>query len=484
MAAASKSRLELLRIKAERLRRLKYNRLAHYKPYPKQAVFHEAGRLYRERMLKAGNQQGKTWSAGAEVAMHLTGRYPDDWKGKRFDKPIAAWAAGVTGESTRDNPQRILMGRIGQFGTGAIPKECLIDHTNSRGVADALDTVLVRHASGGVSILQFKSYEKGREKWQGETLDLIWFDEEPPLEIYTEGITRTNATKGCILITYTPLQGMSEVTCLYLKDPTPDRHVTNMTINDALHYSPEERAQIIASYPAHEREARVNGVPMMGSGRIFPLSKEAVSYEPIQFPPYFRRLAAVDFGWDHPFAAVWGAYDPDADVIYIYDAYRRREAGVIEHAAVLRAKGVWIPVAWPHDGLQHDKGSGEQLAEQFRKQGINMLHEHAQFPPTKQEGESAASRISVEAGLSEMLERFQTGRLKVASHLNDWFEEFLMYHREEGKVVKEMDDLISATRYLLMMLRHATTRREKDMPQSWRERLKNRNRGRGSAMTA
>ncbi len=476
---------EVVRLMRRRAQRRMRNKLKYYKAYPKQQEFHDAGSHYRERMLKAGNQQGKTWSAGFEVAMHLTGRYPDWWKGKRFDRPIAAWASGVTGESTRDNPQRILVGRLSKLGTGSIPADCIVGQpTAARGISGALDTVLVRHVSGGVSTLQFKSYEKGREKWQGESLDLVWFDEEPPEDIYSEGLSRTNATAGIVLLTYTPLLGMSAVTTRFLKEPSPDRHVTSMTIHDALHYTEEQRNKVIASYPAHEREARVNGVPLMGSGRVFPLSKEAIAYEPMEFPRYFRRLAGMDFGWDHPTAVVWAAYDPDADCIYIYDCYRRREAGVIEHAAAIRPRGAWIPMAWPHDGHQHDKGSGQQLAQQYRDQGINMLHEHARFESTGAEGETTTSLVSVEAGVSEMLERMQTSRLKVAVHLNDWFEEFLMYHRKDGKIVKEVDDLLCATRYLLMMLRHATTKQEKHMPGSWRERLKAKRKGSGSPMTA
>lgn len=480
-------KLEELRLAAAILRKRRTNRLAEYRPYPKQAEFHAAGARFRERMLKAGNQQGKTYSAGAEVAMHLTGVYPDWWQGRRWQRPVAGWAAGVTSESTRDNPQRILLGRIGQLGTGTIPLAHLDPDkiTSSRGVADAVDTVLVKHISGGWSTLQFKSYEKGREKWQGDTLDLVWFDEEPDEDIYTEGLTRTNATGGMVLITYTPLLGMSRVTVRFIKEKSPDRHVTNMTINDAEHYSPEERAAIIASYPAHEREARVNGVPMMGSGRIFPLSKEAIQYDAsFAFPPYFRRILGWDFGWDHPSAGAWLAHDPDADVVYVYDAYRVAQKPVIEHAAAIRARGAWIPVAWPADGLQHEKGAGVQLAQQYRDQGINMLPDHATFERTGAEHETQQSLVSVEAGVSEMLERMQTGRLKVASHLNDWFEEFLLYHREDGKIVKEIDDLMSATRYGIMMLRHAKAPQKKHMPESWRERLKARSRGRGSPMTA
>ena len=177
--------------------------------------------LHRERLFMAGNQLGKTLAGGMEIAMHLTGLYPEWWEGRRFDGPTRGWAAGVTGESTRDNPQRILVGPPSQesaWGTGTIPGDTIISTDRARGVPNLLDNIIVRHKSGGDSHLAFKAYEKGREKWQGETLDFIWDDEEPPLDIYTEGFTRTNASMGIIMITLTPLLGMSEVVRMFLND--------------------------------------------------------------------------------------------------------------------------------------------------------------------------------------------------------------------------------------------------------------------------
>lgn len=169
----------------------------------------------------AGNQLGKTLAGSMEVAIHLTGLYPKWWEGRRFDDPTEWWAAGVTGESTRDNPQNLLVGppeREDRWGTGAIPYNKIINTDRARGVPNLLDTVVVRHISGGESILGFKAYEKGREKWQGKTLHGVWYDEEPPLEIYTEGLTRTNATDGITIVTFTPLIGMSEVVRMFLTD--------------------------------------------------------------------------------------------------------------------------------------------------------------------------------------------------------------------------------------------------------------------------
>jgi hypothetical protein len=219
-----------------------------------------------------------------------------------------------------------------------------------------------------------------------------------------------------------------------------------MTIDDAAHYTPEQRAAIIASYPAHEREARTKGVPSLGSGRIFPVAEQEIQVGAFKIPASWPQLIACDFGYDHPFAAVRQAWDRDNDVWYITATYRQREATPVIHAAAIRPWGDWMPIAWPHDGYQHDKGSGLALAEQYRSQGLEMLPEHA----THEEG-----GFGTEAGVMEMLDRMQTGRFKVFAHLSDWFEEFRLYHREKGQIVKERDDLLSASRIGLMMRRHA-----------------------------
>lgn len=224
------------------------------------------------------------------------------------------------------------------------------------------------------------------------------------------------------------------------------RHVTRMTIEDAGHYTAEQRAAIIASYPPHERKARANGIPALGSGRVFPVDEEALTIAAFDVPEHWVQIGGLDFGWDHPTAACRLAWDRDTDTIYVTASYALREATPLIHAAALKAWGEWLPWAWPHDGLQHDKGSGEMLAEQYRRQGLAMLPERATF----EEGSSG-----LEAGISEMLERMQTGRWKVFAHLEDWLAEFRLYHRKDGLIVKSNDDRISASRYAMMMKRFA-----------------------------
>lgn len=433
------------RVKSEIERR----RLRFYRPYLKQQMFHKDGAVYRERLLRAGNQMGKTLAAAAEMAIHATGKYPDWWEGRRFQSAPVMWAGGITGEVTRDTIQRLLIGDEANPGTGFIPLADIDSTTPSRGVSGLVDTIYVKHTSGGKTRIRLKYYEQGREKWQGDTVHVVWFDEEPPIDLYLEGLTRTNATRGMVYLTFTPLKGMSEVVRRFLTESSPDRSDTNMTIDDALHIAPEERQRIIESYPAHERAARINGTPVLGSGRIFPIADSDIACKPFDvsaMPFYWMEIAALDFGWDHPTAAAKLLYDPQGDIIYVTNVYKRREATPLVHAAALKSWGPNLQWAWPHDGLQHDKGSGDQLSEIYRKQGLNMLGENAKF----EDGSNG-----VEAGLAEMLMRMETGRFKVFAHLSEFFDEFRLYHRKDGKIVKEYDDILCACRYATMSLRFA-----------------------------
>lgn len=444
--------MEQAKLLAELDRRRRTKLIEQYRPYPKQSEFHKAGRWYRERLFMAGNQLGKTLAGAAEAAYHLTGDYPEDWAGHRFHKPIIMLAGSESYELTRDGVQRLLVGppmNEDDWGTGYIPKAAIVATTRRSGVSGALDSVTVRHVSGGTSTLLFKAYEQGRGKWQANTVDYVWFDEEPPEDVYFEGITRTNATRGLIAVTFTPLKGMSSVVARYILENSPDRTVVTMTIDDAEHYSPEERQKIIDSYPPHEREARTKGVPSLGSGRIFPVLEENITVDPFDIPAHFAQIGGIDFGWDHPTAGARLAWDRDNDIIYVTRDYRQREATPIIHAAALKPWDEWLPWAWPHDGLQHDKTSGEQLATQYRDLGLNLLWERATFDD---------GTNGVEAGVSEMLQRMQVGRWKVFRTCVHWLEEFRLYHRVDGKIVKERDDVLSASRYAMMMKRLAQTK--------------------------
>lgn len=440
---------EYTRTLEELARRKRENKLAYFEPYAKQREFFALGLTKRERDLAAGNQLGKTEAGGFEFASHLCGIYPSWWSGKRFEGAITGWASGVTNESTRDVVQRKLLGDLdgGEYGSGFIPKEKIVSVTHGRGINGAVDTVLIRHSSGGTSTLQFKSYERGREKWQGASCEVIWFDEEPPLDIYSEGLARIAARKGIVFLTATPLLGLSGVQSRFFNETHEDRGLVRMEMGDALHISEAERERIESGYLDHERDARVRGLPMLGSGRIFPVAESAISVPAFTIPSHWARIAAMDFGWDHPTTCAWLAWDRDSDTVYLTDTYKASKETVAVHAAAIKSRGD-VPTAWPHDGMQADRSSGDPIATLYRKLGVKMLPERATF---------ADGSNSVEAGILDMLDRMETGRFKVFGHLQEFWDEFRQYHRVEGRILKERDDVISAVRYAIMSLRHART---------------------------
>lgn len=429
-----------------------------YRPYSKQAEFHAAGATYRERCLLAANQIGKTLCAGEELSYHCTGHYPDWWVGKRFHGPTNWWFANTSNEATRDNPQRILMGEDRDWGTGTIPKQALIgEPVMARGFSGMIDKVHVRHKSGGVSSLQSKTYEQGRKAWQGATLrGGIWCDEEMPMEIYGEAMARL-APGSILLFTVTPMEGMSEVVCQYYPEPdNSDRHLTQMQIEDATmtgpgvrgHYTIREMEQRIQGYPEHERDARAKGLPMLGEGRIYSVEEGAISEPALPgIPDHWPRINGLDFGYRN-FAAVSGAWDREADCLHITHCYTAKQADAPTHASAIKSWGGWIRNAWPHDGHQHEKSTGEELQLQYKAEGLKMLPMHAQF---------LSGGYYVEPGIASILLRMKTGRLRVAEHLSDWWAEFRSYHRKDGKIVKERDHVMDAMRVLEMSLRFART---------------------------
>ena len=196
--------------------------------YRKHLQFFAAGATNTERCFMAGNRVGKTRAGACELAYHLTGRYPHWWVGKRFVQPIQAWAAGSKIQTVRDIVQAELLGKVSPskdmrpedpigLGTGMIPADAIMRvRPRSGGVADAIELAYIRHVSGGTSVLGFKSYDQGRKSFEGTGQDAIWVDEECPYDVYIECLARLMTTKGIIWLTFTPLQGLTDVVLRFL----------------------------------------------------------------------------------------------------------------------------------------------------------------------------------------------------------------------------------------------------------------------------
>lgn len=435
------------------------NKLATYYPdggplrrelYVKHLEFFSAGRKYRERAAIAANRVGKTEGIGAyETTLHLTGRYPEWWKGKRFSKPISAWVAGDTTQTTRDIVQAKLLGKMHRdpgepvtkavgVGTGMIPADAIKSTKPKAGVPDAIEVVYVRHVSGGLSVLTFKSYEQGRESFQGTEQDLVWLDEECDEGIYNECLMRTMATGafagGIMLLTFTPLRGWSEVVDRFLdaksaKDSA--RFVVQIGWDDAPHLSVLEKVGMLAKLPPHERESRSKGIPRLGSGAIYPVDFDLLKEDPLEIPKHWPRGYALDVG-QHT-AAVWAAYDRQADVLHLYAEYKRDDADISVHAGAIKAKGDWIPGFIDPAANGRSQTDGQRVIELYRKQGLIVSN----------------ADNAVEAGLYDVWERMVSGRLKIFASLSNLFGELRLYRRDEkGRIVKKNDHLCDCLRYV------------------------------------
>lgn len=404
--------------------------------YGKHCEFFNLGLTNRVRLFRAANRVGKTNAGGYEVVAHLTGLYPTWWTGKRFDRPVNALVAGETGTLVRDTVQRKLMGAPHEVGTGLIPSDMIAEFRPRSGIPDAYDTVAVKHISGGYSSLQFQSYDQGREKFQGTERDVVWLDEEPPMAVYTEALTRTMTTGGIVMVTFTPLKGMSE-TVQFLDHQAKEGAcaIVTATWDDAPHLSENDKAEMIKAFPPHQRDARSKGIPALGSGAIYPVGESEFVMAGFKIPDHWKHTYAMDVGWNAT-AAIFAAYDQESDVVYITNCYKAGQKEPSLHADAIRriARGKGKPGVIDPASRGRSQTDGQQLLMIYRDLGLNV----------------SPADNSVEAGIYEVWQRLSTGRLKVFSSCTALLDEYRVYRRDErGKIVKEHDHIMDALRYLI-----------------------------------
>jgi phage terminase large subunit-like protein len=357
----------------------------------------------------------------------------------------------------RDTLQKKLCGDH-EFGTGLVPLESFGKKpVMVPGGTGAIDTMFVTHQANGVadgtSTLTFKSFEMRREKLQGETVDLIWIDERPSEEIYSELLARTSAVDGHLIVSYTPVGegAAAALTYKFLSEPSSDRSVHRISSGEVRHISKARREELAANYAEHEREARLEGTPQLGTGPVFPLELLPAlvkTFNPDALPSWARWVCGIDFGFQHPFGAVLIAWDHQSGNVWVVDSFRMERSSALYHVQRIHSmtRGLRIPIAWPHDGATHDKGSGLPLAQQYKNFGANMLPRHATNHGTQHN--------NIEPALEEMRDLMFAGKLTIASHNNELLDELRNYHRDENfRIVKQREDLVSALRYAIMMRR-------------------------------
>lgn len=412
--------------------------------YPQHMEFFRLGAEVSTRAFMAANRVGKTEGGGYETVLHLTGRYPDWWPGRRFDRPIDAWCAGDTKETVRDIIQQKMVGPEDAHGTGLIPGDDLLRVIRRQNGNGALDFAEVRHVTGGISRLGFKSYDQGRESFQGTEKDLIWLDEETSAGIRAECVMRLMTTNGLLIETFTPLRGLTPIVVKYLGDDAAipesrvgrqaDRAMVMAGWDDVPHLSADQKVRMLAEAEVHLRDARSKGVPSLGSGAIYPVPEDEITVDDFAIPKHWPRAYGLDVGWNCT-AAVFGALDRDADVLYLYSLHYQGAGEPSTHVAGINGRGRRIPGVIDPASRGRSQKDGETLLQLYIDLGLDII----------------TADNSRESGLYEVHQRLATGRLKVFRSLRPWFGEYRIYRRDEkGHVVKEKDHAMDATRYLVV----------------------------------
>jgi len=396
------------------------------KLYPKHLEFFEAGAKYKQRWFSAANRVGKTRGFGCEFTYHVTGLYPHWWRGKRFSGPSSWWVVGQSSETVQKILQTELLGAVGDFGSGLIPKD-LIDFTtlpSASKMGVSVSGFKVKHAAGGFSTIAFKSVEQGVLAFTG-TANSVWIDEPVPTSIYTECVTRTATGDNILVVTATPITGLTDSILNFCEgdfrfgEINKFRIMMSATWWDVPHLSPDTRDNLLSSYPPYQRDARSKGIPQLGQGAVFPISEDDITCAPFEIPKHFKKHSSLDVGWKTT-AACFFATDPDTRQIYMYSEYIAGELTPSQHAFNIIARGKDIPVAIDPASHGRSQADGQIIFDQLQEIGLDLHN----------------AINAREAGLWGVLEMLQSGQLKIFTTCVKTIRDLLRMSRDDkGRVI-------------------------------------------------
>lgn len=445
---------------------MQYNQLKYFRPFKHQRDFFKTGNAARRGIL-AANRIGKTVSTCYETAMHLTGRYPEWWEGRRFTKPVTAFVAGEGWEQVARVLQDELIGtkdikiRL-QVGTGAIPKDCIIQDTMRCDGANVIG-VEIRHQSQQNSYLLFGNYTQEVRNLQGFKLDFVVFDEQPPDDVFSELVTRTATTQGQVLCSFTPLKGLNGLVSKFWYEEEGYEHI-RVSWEDVPELDPwgepfllkETRRQLERDYLPHEREARIAGIPVMGQGAVFQI-RHWPTYKNGDFD--FRsmnnihRVLALDLGLIRDKTVVslmyWNPRDQEAWLHSQIVVKGQEEANpnlYIQH--LLRPAVFGCPIVLPSDANTAGRYtmSALSLRQLFQDHGLNVLPQPIMNPPDD-EGKVTNHKSF---GVNMMRQMLELGTLHINENCVEFLREAKNYFVDEKGRFSDPDDCIDSARYALL----------------------------------
>lgn len=463
---------ELLLLEEEEVRTEKADILSRMRWNPTQWKFLNTNS--REALFSGANQIGKSTAARGYIAYHATGRYPPNWEGHKWDKPIRMAVLGKTREDVRDIIVKELIGTPDNLGSGYIPKEDLQPFENTITYHMKKDfhvsEIRVRHHTNGVfdgyTTIHIWTYGQGAMRPQGYPLEEIVQDEEPEYgsdEIHAELIARTNFTKGYYKCVMSPTNGATKMWQAFADDQTGTRDFIPYSVWDATHLSMEDRQEIVGKWAGHIQEsARVWGMAVVGEGVVYPVADSEIKADE-DFHPSLDLPRVIGLDFPHTtgaFAAALLSYDAINDVVYLEKVYKEKEKARAIYAEKLRSwGGTRIPIEWPHDGGilmggkvgQNSTGSREQpIADYYRGQGLNMATEPAHYRDSHYRKTNAVIPV-----IEDIFDRMKSGRFKVCDGCREFLLEKTTYRWKDGRPFKSNhteNDIIDAVHKAMMRL--------------------------------
>jgi phage terminase large subunit-like protein len=444
---------------------MQFNQLKYFRPFEHQLNFFNT--ISTRRGILAANRIGKTVSTCYETAMHLTGQYPAWWTGHRFSKPITCMVAGEGWSQVALVLQNELLGapdvkQSDNLGTGAVPRSAIHRDTMRSDGANCIG-VEIAHVSGGKSYLLFANYTQEVRQLQGFKLDLAVFDEQPPDDFFSEIVTRTATTQGMILCSFTPLKGLNGLVSKFWNKEEGYDYI-RVSWDDVPEYDlwhepfllNSTRQQLERDYLPHEREARMQGRPIMGKGAVFQIRN---------WPTYksgdyifaemrnIQRVIALDLGLVNDKTVIslmyWDPYERSAWLhkqIVVQGVEEAVPTQYINH--LLRPEVYGTPIVLPADANTQGRYtmSTTSIRELFEQYELNV-HERAIMNPPDPQGRVTNHKSY---GINQMRQMLEVGSLMVNENCTEFLREAQNYFVDQQGRFSDPDDCIDSCRYAIL----------------------------------
>lgn len=396
------------------------------------------------RCIWACNRGGKSTAIAYEATCHATGMYPDWWEGNRQEKNkgnnTVIWILSKSWKSSGETIQEKLFyeKKGAAFGTGMIPLEKIIRFKKATGTKalDCISEVEIRKEDGTVSTIVFKPTSSALSEFFGQTVDIVFIDEECGIEYFYESMARTTSVLDPLLVVgFTPLEGYTEFV-QYLQKHL--EHIFRISWAECPHLNKEQIDGFRKKYPKHQLKAREFGYPILEGGAIYPFDRDdiVVSAKTFELKPYYQVAYGLDVGYRCT-AGIWVARDPHTDVMYIYDEMYRKEVVPIDYVDDIKSRGMNYKGSVDTAAGQRSQTDGRTVLSILEDNGLHLV----------------GANKKVGAGIMTVYNLLKNDKLKIVDNCFNLLNEISAYQYDKkgssSPANGQQDHACDAMRYVI-----------------------------------